>query len=41
MTTTGAIVALGMLAGAVAIYKIFVSKSGSVKIFTFEFKWGS
>lgn len=40
MTATTAIVTLGVLAGAAAIYKILVSKTGSVKIFTFEFKWG-
>lgn len=40
MTTSTAIVALGLLAGASAIYKVLSSRSGSVKIFTFELKWG-
>lgn len=38
LTTT--VVALGTLAAVAGIYKVLVSPSGSIKVFTFQFSWG-
>lgn len=35
-----AVIALGVAAGAVAIYKMLTSSSGSLSVFTFRMTWG-
>ncbi len=35
------VIGLGVVAGTAAIYKILMSKSGSLSIFTFRFSWGN